>query len=238
MKRRINNVCDFSQSRVPQMCAMNNGKCIKQALAHVSWIGGSPCSGKSSVTKILASRYDLEVYHCDDAFFEHAKRVNPAKHPTFHKLTNMTWNEIWMRAVDVQIAEELECYREEFEMIVADLLAYPKSPPVIAEGAALLPDCVSRLLLDRRRAMWLVPVEAFQRAHYTPEQRPWMWDILEQCENPAQAFQNWMDRDIGFARQVVGRSKELGLGLIEVDGNRTIADNAEIVAQHLKLARR
>jgi 2-phosphoglycerate kinase len=215
---------------------MNNEQ-MKQSLRHILWMGGSPCSGKSSVAEMLANQYGLAVYRCDDAFFEHAKRVDSGKHPTFHALTQMTWDEIWMRPMDVQVAEEIACYREEFEMIVADLLAYPKSQLVIAEGAALLPDCVSSLLLDRRRAVWIVPTEAFQRAHYTLEQRPWMRGILEQCEDPSQALENWMDRDVGFARQVAERAKELGLRLIEVDGGRTMAENTEIVAQYFKLMR-
>jgi len=47
-----------------------------------------------------------------------------------------------------------------------------------------------------------------------------------------------MDRDVGFARQVAGRVKELGLRLIEVNGGHTIAENGEIVARYFKLARR
>ena len=208
---------------------------MKRDLEHVLWIGGAPCSGKSSIAEMLASKYGLAVYRCDDAFFEHEKRVDPNIHPTFHEITRMTWNEIWMRPVDVQVAEELECYREQFEMITADLLVYPKSTLVLAEGAALLPDVVSRVLTDRRRATWIVPTEAFQRAHYTPERRPWMRDIMGQCEDPAQALRNWMGRDVGFARQIAGRARELGLGLMEVDGSRTIAENAEIVARHFGL---
>ncbi len=196
--------------------------------------------GESSVAEMLASRYGLAMYRCDDTFFEHEKRIDPAIQPTFHKIASMTWNEIWMRPVDVQVAEEIECYREEFDMIVVDLLTYPKSSPVcapavIAEGAALLPGLLSSVLLDRRRAMWIVPTEAFQRAHYTPERRPWMRDILGQCEDPAQVLRNWMGRDAGFARQVAGQARALGLGLIEVDGKRTIEQNAQIVAHHFEL---
>ncbi len=218
---------------------------MRRSLDHVLWIGGSPCSGKSSVAEMLADRHGLAMYRCDDAFFEHEKRIDPAIQPTFHKIANMTWNEIWMRPVGVQVAEEIECYREEFDMIVADLLTYPKpspvcapavcAPAVIAEGAALLPGLLSSVLLDRRRAMWIVPTEAFQRAHYTPEQRPWMRDILGQCEDPAQALRNWMGRDAGFARQVAEQARELSLALIEVDGKRTIEQNAQIVARHFEL---
>ena len=107
----------------------------RQSLAHVLWMGGSPCSGKSSIAKRLASRYGLALYRCDDAFWEHMERAEPDRHPRLHKLNRMTWDEIWMRPVDAQIADETRCYHEEFEMILDDLLAYPRSTPVLAEGA-------------------------------------------------------------------------------------------------------
>jgi hypothetical protein len=212
-----------------------NDQQLKRDLAHVFWMGGSPCSGKSSIAGILASEYGLEVCRCDDAFFEHTKYVDPREQPVFHRIIHMTWDAIWMRPVDIQIADEFACYREEFALIIDDLLAYPQSMPVIVEGAALLPDCVSGLLLDRSRAIWVVPTEAFQRELYTPEHRPWMWDILNQCADPEQALRNWMDRDVGFARQIVKRAQTLELRAIEVDGTRSIAENAELVAQHFQL---
>ena len=199
-------------------------------LSHVLWVGGSPCSGKSSIVEILAGQHDLHVYKCDDAYWQHAKRVHPVKQPTFHRLTQMTWDEIWMRPVEAQIADELACYREEFAMIVADLVALPRSRPIVAEGAALLPELVSGVLTDRSRAAWVVPTEAFQRAHYTPEHRPFVNDILAHCEHPSQAFANWMDRDVGFARQVARQARALGLNVLMVDGKRTVEQNAESVA--------
>jgi 2-phosphoglycerate kinase len=199
-------------------------------LAHVFWVGGSPCSGKSSIAEILADRHDLLIYKCDDAFWQHAKRVDPILQPTFHRLTQMTWNEVWMRPVEAQIADEFTCYREEFGMIVADLVALPRSRPIVAEGAALLPELVSSVLTERSRAVWVVPTEAFQRAHYTPEKRPFVNDILAHCEDPAQAFANWMDRDVGFAKQVAQQARTLGLDVLMVDGRHTVEQNAESVA--------
>ena len=200
-------------------------------LARVFWVGGSPCSGKSSIVGTLAEEYGLHVYKCDDAFWEHAKRVDPVKQPTFHRLARMTWDEIWMRPVAVQVADEFACYREEFAMILDDLLALPGSELIVAEGAALLPELISGLLQDRSRAMWVVPTEPFQREHYTLEKRPWIKDILRHCQNPTQAFANWMDRDVGFAKRVAEQARALDLEVLAVDGKRTIAQNAEIVAR-------
>jgi hypothetical protein len=143
----------------------------------------------------------------------------------------MTWDEVWMRPVAVQIADEFTCYREQFGMIVSDLAAMPRSKPIVAEGAALLPDFVSDLLQDRSRAVWVVPTEAFQRAHYTPERRPFINDILAHCENPSQAFANWMERDVGFAKRVTEQAQALDLKVLTVGGTRTVRQNAEIVAQ-------
>jgi 2-phosphoglycerate kinase len=196
-------------------------------------MGGSPCSGKSSIAGMLAKKHGLHVYKCDDAFWEHANRADPVARPTFHRLTHMTWEEIWMRPVAVQIADEFACYREQFGMIVDDLLALPRSTPVIAEGAALLPNLVSGLLPDRSRAVWVIPTEPFQREHYTPEKRPFVNGVLAHCQNPAQAFANWMDRDVGFAKWVAGQAQALDLQVLTVDGKRTVEQNAEIVAQYL-----
>lgn len=210
----------------------------RKELAHVFWVGGSPCSGKSSITQILADEHGLNVYRCDDAYWEHAKRVAPVEQPTFHRLAQMAWDEVWMRPVEVQVAEEIACYREEFAMIVEDLLALDRSRPVIAEGAALLPDLVSGLLLDRSRAVWVVPTEPFQREHYTLEKRPWVKDILRHCQDPTQAFANWMERDVGFTEWVVRRARELDLEVLMVDGKRTIAENAGAVAGYFGLEER
>jgi 2-phosphoglycerate kinase len=200
-------------------------------LAHIFWMGGSPCSGKSSIAELLSRRHELQYYQCDGAFAEHGRRVSALGQPTFHKLLSMTWDEIWTRPVDIQLSEEIAIYREEFDMILDDLLALPKSPPILAEGTALLPDCVNDVLVNHNQAMWIVPSESFQREHY-PDRGGWVQDILRQCADPDLAFRNWMDRDVAFARWVSRRTTELGLEMIEVDGKRTIADNAQAVARH------
>jgi len=193
-------------------------------------MGGSPCSGKSSIAKILSGRHELQYYQCDSAFDEHGRRVSALGQPTFHKLLSMTWDEIWTRPVDTQLREEIAIYREEFDMILDDLLALSKSLPILAEGTALLPDCVNDVLVNHNHAIWIVPSESFQREHY-PNRGPWVQDILSHCADPDLAFRNWMDRDVAFARWVSRRTTELGLEMIEVNGKRTITDNAEAVAR-------
>ena len=47
---------------------------LRQRLSHVLWVGGSPCAGKSSVTKFLGRRYGVQTYHVDNDLAKRLKR--------------------------------------------------------------------------------------------------------------------------------------------------------------------
>lgn len=196
-------------------------------------MGGSPCSGKSSITDLLAARYALHAYHCDDHYTEHLRRADPVRHPELHKVPAMTWNEIWGRTIEKAVLDEFEFYRQEFGMILEDLLAMPPSRPIIAEGASLIPECVVPLLSNARHAAWVVPTAEFQLHHYS--RRSWVQGILDQCDNPQAAFATWQGRDIEFGNIVEREARALGLLVIRVDGSRTIEEIAEQLAGHFGL---
>jgi hypothetical protein len=207
---------------------------ISQALAHVVWIGGSPCAGKSSIADALAARHGLRLYRCDDAYDRHLRRADPARHPLMIWTRGASWDEIWGRPVAHQVREEFQFYHEEFDMIVDDLLAMPADRPILAEGAALLPECVRPFLARPRQAVWIVPTEAFQRAHY-PARGVWVEEVLRQCRAPAAAFERWMARDARFARLVARQAARNDMPVIRVDGGLPIDQMTEVVERHLGL---
>jgi hypothetical protein len=203
-------------------------------LSHVLWMGGSPCSGKSSMAEILAERYQLRTYHVDDAFHQHKDRFNPQEHPTLYKWTDLPWSELWMQPPDILLDEAISAYREHFRFILEDLLNLPKSDPILAEGTALLPDCVTDLLQSRHQALWAVPSAVFQRTRY-PQRGDWVHWILRQCDDPDRALRNWMDRDVSFAQWVTERTQALDLDVMVVDGQDSIIENAAVAAAHYRL---
>ena len=54
---------------------------MKRDHSHVYWIGGSGCSGKSSIVRLLEGRHGFTTYHCDEHWGEHKERSNPVDHP-------------------------------------------------------------------------------------------------------------------------------------------------------------
>jgi 2-phosphoglycerate kinase len=206
-----------------------------RTLSQAYILGGSPCSGKSTIAARLSREYQLDYYKVDDHEREHLNRCDPDRHPVMHRLATMSWDEIWMRPVAEQVEGELAYYRERFEMIVQDLAAYPLAKPLILEGAAFLPELIEQQGADPQRVIFLVPTREFQLHHY--RQRPWTQSILSECKDPDLAFENWMRRDQLFGQTVLRQAKARNYATILVDGKLSIDEKYEQVKEFLGLGR-
>jgi len=199
----------------------------------IYYLGGSPCSGKSTIAERLAERYSLHYFNCDAAFADHLQASDPVEQPTLHRLRTMTSDEIWLVPVADQLARVIAIYREEFSLLLADFRALPADQPILAEGAALLPELVVQDPTRAQHAAWIVPTAAFQQQHYA--QRPWVADVLKASRDPQQAFANWMARDAAFADHIAATTRAAELPLLRVDGSRTIEENGRWAATRLGL---
>lgn len=199
----------------------------------IYWIGGSPCSGKSSIAELLTDKYDFVYYKCDEEYHNHINRCRSELHPMMSKLKDLTLNEIFARPVDQQVEETVKFYHEEFEFIWEDITSISSNKPILVEGAALLPDNVSPLLHTENHGIWIIPTTEFQVEQYS--KRDWIQSILEECQDPRQSFENWMNRDIEFAQFVDKEAQSRGLKIIVVDGTNTLEENFAIVEEHFNL---
>lgn len=50
---------------------------IKEYLKNVYFITGTPCGGKTTVSRALAEKYGFELFDVDERFDEHKKMSNP-----------------------------------------------------------------------------------------------------------------------------------------------------------------
>ena len=209
-------------------------KKVQTLLSQAYILGGSPCSGKSTMAERLAVRYALQYYKVDDHEEAHARRCDPNRHPIMTAYAEMGWNDIWSRPVEFQVQEEFAYYRERFEMIVQDLTQYDPGKLLLLEGAAYFPDLIKLYGVNPQRVLFMVPTRAFQIQHY--RQRPWIRHILKDCENPEQAFENWMLRDHLFGQEILRQAQANHYRTLVVDGKQSIDAQFEIVKDYLGLA--
>ena len=183
----------------------NKQQKLRALLSSSFIIGGSPCSGKSTIAARLSEELELPYYKVDDHERRHIEKANKQDHPTMVAYGQMSWDKIWSRPVNLQVVEEFAFYRERFDMVLDDLVCYETKEAIIMEGAAFLPSLIHSWNVPTNEAFFLIPTKAFQIEHYS--QRPWIKSILESCKNPQQAFENWMERDHLFGQEIIRQAK-------------------------------
>ena len=206
---------------------------LRQRLRHVCWLGGTPCSGKSTVAQQLIARYPLHLYHYDRHERAHFARRDPARHPTYCAEAALSMDERWVqRPVHALVRATTAVWHERFGLVFDDLLALPTTAPILAEGPGLLPADVAPLLTTPQQAIWLVPTEVFKRA--TQPTRG--GGPASQTSDPDRAYRHLIALDLQVAVDVRRHAEERGLTVLTVDGSRSIADTATVVAHHFGLA--
>lgn len=197
----------------------------------IYYIGGSPCSGKSTVAEALCARYGLTYFKADDHLDAFTARGAAEGLPVCQRIQSMSPEEIWMRPPHVQCREELDYYAEIAPFVMEKLSQLPT--PVLAEGAAFLPSLMQAQGVPAERYIAIVPSEEFQISRY--RQRPWVPHILQGCADPDAAFSNWMARDVLFAQDVRSQCSHLGYPCLITDGSVSPKVRLAQVAAHFGL---
>lgn len=202
-------------------------------MMNIYYIGGSPCSGKSTVAEILSKQYDLYYFKVDDFLDSYTKQGALKGYPVCRKQMELTPDQIWMRDPVLQCREELIYYEEVFEFIERDLEQIKNVNGVITEGAAYVPGLIRDAQIPENRYLSITPTKEFQLFHF--RKRSFVPYILRGCSNMEKAFDNWMERDILFAGEVRKQCEETGYISVINDGSMEIAGLSDLVAAHFRL---
>lgn len=197
------------------------------------YIGGSPCSGKSTIAEILSKKYDLYYFKVDEHLDKYTKMGAFKKKEICLRVDAMTSDQIWLRDPLVQCEEELLIYEEMFEFILEDLKQIDCKNGIITEGAAYLPKLAKHLGIPSERYISITPTKEFQIFHYS--KREWVPYILAECSNKERAFENWMNRDVFFAKAVQRQCKELGYVSLVNNGELVVEEMLHTVVAHFGL---
>lgn len=197
------------------------------------YIGGSPCSGKSTVTELIAEKFDLYYFKVDDLLDSYTELGTLKNYEICRKQKELTTEQIWMREPELQCKEELQFYEEIFEFVLQDLMVSTGKTGIITEGAAYLPSLMKGRKVPENRYLSITPTKEFQIFHY--KQREWVPYVLEGCSNKEKAFENWMERDVLFAKEVRKQCEQEQYMSIVNDGTYSIEQLADIVAKHFGL---
>ena len=195
------------------------------------YLGGSPCSGKSTLLRALGARLGWRGDSLDDWLKTWMRRAAAEGKPRCAAHFRLSPDEIWMRSPQEQCEDELAIDREMLPYVKEHLLTLEL--PFATEGVVLLPELLQSLRVPPRQALFLVPMPDFQRWRY--RLRSWVPEVLQGCTDPTAAFERWMERDILFARYVARAAEAAGYRAVWVDGSCTPTQRLEDTLKWFRL---
>lgn len=205
-------------------------------LDHVRWVGGGSGAGKTTVTRRLAERFDLQLYSTDRTIEAHAAKLSDGTAPRLDDLRRMGMDERWVYRDPVTMFQTFPWFHGEgFEFVIEDLQSLAKGGVVLAEGFRLLPGLVRPHLTDPQRAVWLIPTPDLRRAAFeqrSPREAFWL-----RTSDPPRALANLLERDRIFTDAVATDAARNHLATLEIDGTRSIEDEADDLAARFGLRR-
>ena len=182
-------------------------------------LGGSPCSGKSTLAEMIAANQGAYYFKVDDFLSEFIDRAAKEGKETCAHYQGLSPEELWMKDPVLHCQDEFKIY-EEIAPYVFEKLNHVEADFIVTEGAAYTPQVMKQM--GFMHYVTIIPTPEFQIEHY--RQREWVPYVLAGCSDPKAAFDNWMQRDILFAQQVKKECAEDGIACFENDGSMTILE--------------
>jgi hypothetical protein len=208
----------------------NDERAARAWVSRTKWLGGSPCSGKSTVRALLA-RYGIATYSCDDRFDRHAAVAVMDGQPTFTKVVSLPACRRLAQPVDDQVRDVLALSDEQWPYIVKDL-ASRRTSPVVVEGSALRP---SRLL-----TLGVPPSGHLVGTHTelstSAVRDPGLGSTARvELRRPRRGIRAMDEPRRGIRRPHQERNAESRYRVFEVDGSQSPETIADFVRRHLAL---
>ena len=105
---------------------------IKQYLKNVYFIAGTPCGGKTTVSRVLAKKYGIMVYDIDERFDEHQAMSDPVSQPAMNRNFRDA-DEFFGRSVEEYKAWLLKNTREQLDFVLLDLMRLSQNQKVLCD---------------------------------------------------------------------------------------------------------
>lgn len=105
---------------------------IKEYLKNVYFITGTPCGGKTTISRELAKRHNLLVYDIDEQFENHQKISNATFQPAMNKVFKDA-DEFFGRPVEEYRKWLIDNTREQLDFVLLDLIRLSQNQIVLCD---------------------------------------------------------------------------------------------------------
>lgn len=126
---------------------------IKEYLKNVYFITGTPCGGKTTISRELARRHGLLVYDIDEQFAKHREISAPEFQPSMNK-TFKDADEFFGRSVEEYKKWLIDNTREQLDFVLLDLIRLSQNQIVLCDCHLTVEE--ADRLTERSRIVFLI----------------------------------------------------------------------------------
>ncbi len=203
---------------------------IKEYLKNVYFITGTPCGGKTTVSRALAEKYGLELLDVDERFDEHQRISDSVHQPAMNKQFGSA-DEFFGRSVEEYKNWLIDNTREQLDFVLLDLIRLSADKRVLCDCHLTVEHAM--MFSEPSRVVFLIK----DPSNLVDEYRE-RWDH--------QGFNQYLNSasDVESAKRTVSRTLyELNINRIEEvkhsqffrlerDDTRSVEDTVKLVEQH------
>lgn len=208
---------------------------LRSQLENVLWIGGAAYGGKTTITDLLAEKHGFIPYHPEDLFHEHKEAASPEDHPTlcaqFHG-----WEWFFNRPLEEYIKAIEDSGREQFQMVILDLVRMAAESTVVADVYFLDPE-LARRLTHYNACVFLYAEEATIRDGFFDRQdKRDLCGVIETLEDPARTREHCLDVTCALSARKRAAAEAAGMQVLARDGRTDLAETLAAVEEHFGLS--
>lgn len=126
---------------------------IKEYLKNVYFITGTPCGGKTTISRALAEKHGFKVYDIDEQFPRHQQISSPNFQPSMNKEFKNA-DEFFGRTVEEYKKWLIDNTREQFDFVLLDLIQISQNQIVLCDCHLTVDE--ADILTDLSRVVFLI----------------------------------------------------------------------------------
>lgn len=207
---------------------------IKQYLKNVYFITGTPCGGKTTISRELAKRHHLLVYDIDEQFEKHQKISNSAFQPAMNRVFRGA-DEFFGRTVEEYKQWLLDNTREQLDFVLLDLICLSQNQIVLCDCHLTVEE--AEKLTEPSRIVFLIkePSNLVEDYCNRPDHQGFS-DFINSTTDikKAKATCNATLKSINEKRYQDIKNSDYFW--VERSGNSTVDETVKLVEQHFRFA--
>ncbi len=203
---------------------------IREYLKNVYFVAGTPCGGKTTVSKGLGRKYHIPVYDIDEMFPVHQRMSDVKYQPSMNKSFKDA-DEFFGRTVEEYREWLISNTREDLEFVIMDLIRLSQNGSIICDCHLTLSE--AELLTSSDRIVFMIkePKDLVDDYCNRPDHQGFN-DFIHSATDVEKAKATCSETLKSLNDKHYQAIKESDYFWLERDENRSVEETIELVAKH------